>query len=172
MKRFENPIGFHPRHSAFLFDRALLANAEQRGTGVAIRVLIVEDEALVALDMEAALSEAGFVVEGIVDTESDAISETERLNPDVVLMDVALREGSGIAAAHAIGNFACIIFVSGNSDQRTLAETGATSAAAFVNKPFTAESLVRAVRAACCGGAGTEVCVALESSAANRQVGI
>jgi DNA-binding NarL/FixJ family response regulator len=66
----------------------------------------------------------------------------------VILMDIALREGSGIAAARAIGNAACIVFVSGNSDQRTLAATGA---AAFLSKPFTADSLVCVVRAACGG---------------------
>ena len=116
---------------------------------LAIPSLTLRIEALVALDMEAALSQAGFVVEGIVDTESDAITEAQRLGPDVVLMDIALREGSGIAAAHAIGNSACIIFVSGNSDQRTLEEAGTTPAAAFISKPFTAESLARQVKAAC-----------------------
>ena len=58
------------------------------------RVLIVEDEALVAMDIENSLGEAGFVIVGTVDTEFDAIDAAVRLRADVVLMDIALREGT------------------------------------------------------------------------------
>jgi DNA-binding NarL/FixJ family response regulator len=102
------------------------------------RVLIVEDEALIAMDMEMALSQAGFEVVATVDTEADAIAACERLEPDVVLMDITLREGNGIMAAGAImrSSPARVIFVSGNSDPKTLAAARALAGAGFIRKPF------------------------------------
>jgi DNA-binding NarL/FixJ family response regulator len=109
------------------------------------RVLIVEDEALVALDIEVALQEAGYTVLGTVDTQDEAIAEARQLQPDIVVMDITLRQGDGIAASRAIGSQACIVFVSGNSDPRTLAAARHASPAGFLSKPFTADELVRAV---------------------------
>ena len=76
----------------------------RRGADVGLNpsVLIVEDEGLVAMNMESALAEAGFRVLGIVDTEADAIDAALRLKPDVILMDITLREGDGICAARTI----------------------------------------------------------------------
>ena len=109
-----------------------------------INVLIVEDESLVALDMERALSEAGYDVVAVVDTERDAIAEAARLEPDLVLMDIALREGDGIAAAVAIRRRrdVPVIFVSGNTDPATLARVAQAQSAGFVRKPFIGIELV------------------------------
>ena len=102
------------------------------------RVLIVEDEALIAMDIEMALSQAGFEIVAIVDTERDATAACERLQPDVVLMDITLREGNGIAGARTImrASVARVIFVSGNSDPKTLAAARALTGAGFIRKPF------------------------------------
>jgi response regulator NasT len=116
-------------------------------TGTAKRVLIVEDEALIAMDMTQALSRAGFEVLGVVDTEADAVDANNRLQPDVILMDITLREGSGISAARAImdSSAALVIFVSGNSDPRTLGLVRALGAVAFIRKPFTGDELPQLV---------------------------
>ena len=113
-------------------------------------VLIVEDEALVAMNMEMALGEAGFHVLGVVDTEYAAVQAAKRLKPAIVLMDITLRDGSGIAAAraiHGLGN-SRIIFVSGNSDPRTLQATGELQGSGFIRKPFVTERLAALVRQA------------------------
>ncbi len=111
------------------------------GTGLGLRVLIVEDEALVAISMECALAEAGFEIVGLVDTEADAVAEAERILPDIVLMDITLREGDGIAAAKEIQTKlkTHIIFVSGNSDPSTLAAANKINPAGFIRKPFVSD---------------------------------
>ena len=111
-------------------------------------VLIVEDEGLVALNIEGALTEAGFNVVGIVDTEDEAVTAAQELRPDVILLDITLREGDGISAARRIqqSTNSKIIFVSGNWDPRTLAEAGEVLPAGFIRKPFVTDSLAKAVR--------------------------
>lgn len=112
------------------------------------RVLIVEDEGLVAMNMESALAEEGFYIIGIVDSEAEAVAAAERLKPDVILMDITLRDGDGISAARTIIKRldTRIVFVSGNSDPLTLAEAQALRPAAFIRKPFVTDSLARLVR--------------------------
>jgi two-component system, response regulator PdtaR len=116
---------------------------ESLRTGLVQRVLIVEDEGLIAMDMADALTAGGFEVLGTVDTEFGAVEASQRLRPDVVLMDITLRVGNGIAAARSIMNTssAQVIFVSGNSDPRTLAAAEAVGAAGFIRKPFSGSDL-------------------------------
>ena len=114
---------------------------------MATRILIVEDEALVAMDIEEMLRAAGFQVVGIVDTQAAAVTEAGRLAPDLILMDITLREGNGIEAARALGARVPIVFVSANADQSTLAAAHATRPAGFIRKPFGPDELVATVGA-------------------------
>jgi DNA-binding NarL/FixJ family response regulator len=109
------------------------------------RILIVEDEALVALDIEQVLRSAGFEVVGIADTQAAAVAEATRLAPDLILMDITLREGNGIEAARALGARVPIVFVSANADQGTLAAAHAARPAGFIRKPFGPDELVATV---------------------------
>lgn len=114
-----------------------------------VRVLIVEDEGLVALDIESILRRAGCEVVGVVDTEREAVAAVERLSPEVVLMDIALAQGDGVSAAKAIRRYGLpVIFVSGNSDAATLARATEAGPAGFVHKPFDGPQLIAALRAA------------------------
>ena len=67
------------------------------------RILIVEDEYIVQLDLQSRLQQMGYTVVGLVSTGEEAVAKAAELNPDLVLMDVRL-EGSmdGIEAAHRI----------------------------------------------------------------------
>lgn len=116
-------------------------------TGRGLRVLIAEDEALVAISMESALAEAGFEIVGLVDTEADAVAEAERTDPDIVLLDITLRQGDGIAAAKQIQAKlkTHVIFVSGNSDPNTLAAANKINPAGFIQKPFVTDRFVTLV---------------------------
>jgi DNA-binding response OmpR family regulator len=81
------------------------------------RVLIVEDEPLIAFDTEYFLSEEGFVIHATVDRVATAIAQLDGEGEpiDLVLVDVQLADGSGIEvaeAAHARGVAA--LFVTGN----------------------------------------------------------
>ncbi|MGH6923935.1 MAG: response regulator [Propylenella sp.] len=103
-----------------------------------VGVLIVEDEFLVALEMEQMLIEANHEVLAIVDSERAAVTEDERLEPDIILMDIALRRGDGIAAARTIRQRrdVPVIFVSANADPDTLARAAEVQPAAYIRKPF------------------------------------
>jgi DNA-binding NarL/FixJ family response regulator len=122
--------------------------ALEAGKSPATSVLIVEDEGLVAMNMESALSEAGFRILGVVDTEADAVEAAVRVRPDVVLMDITLRDGNGISAARKILAMlgTRIIFISGNSDPITLAAAQELKPAAFIRKPFVTERLPQLVK--------------------------
>jgi DNA-binding NarL/FixJ family response regulator len=117
------------------------------------RVLIVEDESLVAMNMELALVEAGFLVIGVVDTEKDAIEAAQRLKPDVVLMDITLRDGDGLAAAAEIYRMLQlpVVFVTGNTDMRTLDAIKRVPSFGLIRKPFVSERLAALVRDAVAG---------------------
>jgi two-component system, response regulator PdtaR len=112
------------------------------------RILIVEDEALVAMNMEIALAEDGFDIVGIVDNEADAVAAAIRLKPDAILLDITLRDGDGISAARSILKDLAtwIIFVSGNSDPVTLAAAHQLKPAGFIRKPFVTDRLAGLVR--------------------------
>ena len=64
------------------------------------RILIVEDEGLIALDLKKKLEKIGYSVPMITDNADDALLFVERPQPDLVLMDIRLRGlRDGIAAA-------------------------------------------------------------------------
>jgi DNA-binding NarL/FixJ family response regulator len=87
-----------------------------------MRVLIVEDEALIAMDLAMLVTELGHDVCAIAASAAGAIAQAEAHDPDVVLMDIRLAQGSsGIDAArelHARQALRCI-FLSANLDEPT-----------------------------------------------------
>lgn len=109
------------------------------------RVLIVEDEVFIQLDLERELLAAGFTVVGITDTADDAVRFAETETPDVVLMDVRLRgTRDGVDAALEIWErfgIPCLI-ISGNVDQALIARAAAAQPIGFVHKPFVGSHVV------------------------------
>ena len=107
-----------------------------------LRVLIVEDEALLAMDMEFSLTQSGFDVVGIADTEREAVLLVDQQRPDLILMDITLRDGDGLAVARAIADRkAKIVFVSASSDPATLAAAEALRPLGFIRKPYASHEL-------------------------------
>src|SRR5438132_7346097 len=81
--------------SAWLFEDFAMSPTQRQGSmdasGVAPgRILVVEDERIVARDLEGALTELGYVVPAAVATGEEAIERARDLQPDVVLMDIRL----------------------------------------------------------------------------------
>jgi DNA-binding NarL/FixJ family response regulator len=66
------------------------------------RILIVEDDFLIAQGFARLMADRGFTVIGPAATADDALRQIERENPDCVLLDVGLREGSAVAVAQAL----------------------------------------------------------------------
>ncbi len=110
-------------------------------------VLIVEDEALIALTMEEALLGAGFRVCGIADTASRALALAARHKPGLAVIDVRLAGGDdGIQVAEALvaRRPTGILFATGNcAEVRQRARVGQ----GCLSKPFEAAWLVAALRA-------------------------
>ena len=114
------------------------------------RILIVEDDYMVALSNEWALTDAGFEIVATVATGEDALIAATQAQPDLVLMDIRLAgRMDGVDAAlalHAQG-IPCL-FASANSDPGTVARGAAAEPLDWIRKPFTDVALVTAVRKA------------------------
>lgn len=103
------------------------------------KVLIAEDEAVVALDISHELEAAGYTVVGQVSNGKTAIEKAAELHPDVVLLDITMPgEIDGIQAAEEIGKRygTPVIFVTAHSDEVTLQRAKLTRPAGYVMKPF------------------------------------
>lgn len=119
----------------------------------ASRILIAEDEALVAADLGRCLSEMGYAIVGIVDTGEAAVSQTLALRPDLVLMDIRLKgQLDGIEAAGQIRTLyrppPPVVFLTAYADEETLARAGHCDPFAYVVKPYDPRALRAAVQTA------------------------
>jgi two-component system, response regulator PdtaR len=114
------------------------------------RILIVEDEFLIAWTAEEALVSEGFEVVGVAATFEEAIGLAERERPDLVLMDIRLASArDGVEAAIEIRRRFGLasLFTSANQDPENVARAQAAEPAGWLPKPYAIESLVEAVRA-------------------------
>ncbi len=115
------------------------------------RILIVEDQALTALDLEEHLIHFGHSVVDIVDTAPAAVAAAETHRPDLVFMDIRLAGGTdGVEAAAEIRHRLSIpsIFLTAHSDEATRARSEAVLPIAFLTKPFTVGQIKNALRRA------------------------
>jgi CheY-like chemotaxis protein len=113
------------------------------------RILIVEDEPLIAWALADMARELGHEVLGPVGTENAAVEETARLSPDVILMDFRLAGGgSGLAAARRIRETrdVPIIFCTAYAEEPGMrAEMLAVPRALLLGKPIFRASLQRSL---------------------------
>lgn len=115
-----------------------------------LRVMVVEDEAVVALLLSSYLTKWGYDVTGIADNFDEAVEMFDSAHPDLVLMDISIMGSrDGIETAQALRDRRRdlpIIFISAFSDQGTARRVEESGAYAFLPKPFDAASLERKVR--------------------------
>jgi CheY-like chemotaxis protein len=106
------------------------------------RVLIIEDEPIIAMDIEALVTELGHTVVDIADTHATATDAARRHRPDIVLADIQLADGSsGIDAAREIlrRTTVPVIFITAYPDRLL---TGRRPEPTFlISKPFRAETV-------------------------------
>jgi len=108
-------------------------------TLIPAKILITEDEFIVALDLQSRLQHLGYEVVGIASSGDDAILQVQDKHPDLVLMDIMLYGGmDGIdASKHIRDQFDVpVIFLTANSDPATLERAGATHPFSCLLKPF------------------------------------
>jgi len=116
-----------------------------------LRVQIVEDERIVALDLRSGLEQLGYDVVGIAANEPDAVRMAEVNRPDLVLMDIHLDQGSdGISAARQIRERLAVpvIFLTAYGEPETLARAAGAAPYGYLLKPFELRELNATVRMA------------------------
>ena len=125
---------------------ATLRSAASHGAGGprGARVLVVEDDGVLALDLTETLDDLGYTVAGTAKRGEEAIELTRRLHPQLILMDVGLAgDIDGIAAAEAIRDEhdVPVVFLTAHADDETLHRATRSDASAFLVKPFKAPDL-------------------------------
>lgn len=122
-----------------------------------IRVLVVDDHAIVRAGLRALLEAAGDMhVVGEADNGQQAVVETERLRPDVVLLDLAMPRLNGVSAARQMAlrvPAARVLVLSSYSDGQRLREAVEAGVAGYLLKSAAADELLEAVRETDRGGA-------------------
>jgi PAS domain S-box-containing protein len=104
------------------------------------RVLIVEDERVVATHVERSLEDAGYAVTGIAASASEVAALVGVEPPDVALVDIRLRghgEGFAIAERLRVENDVPVVYMTAHTDDDTLQRAARTGAYGYVVKPFT-----------------------------------
>ena len=116
-----------------------------------VRVLIVDDHEVVRVGLRTVLSrQVGINVIGEVATAADAVTESCRLQPDVVLMDVRLPGGSGVDACRTIRD-SCpatrVLFLTSYQDEEGVLAAIVGGASGYLLKQVNVEGLLRAIHA-------------------------
>jgi CheY-like chemotaxis protein len=113
------------------------------------KILIVEDEYLIAMSTQQDLEGMGFSVTGIAMSGEEAIKMVERMKPDIILMDIVLQGRiDGIEAAAEIQKRATIpvIFLSGNLEGENLKRIEKIANFGCVSKPYEDATLRHMIR--------------------------
>lgn len=110
----------------------------------ALRILIVEDDAVIGMHLAEVLEGMGHEICAIEGTEADAVVAADRFGPDLMIVDAWLRSGSGISAVETICANRQVphLFISGDVASVKAARPGAI----VVQKPFREETLTRAIQ--------------------------
>jgi CheY-like chemotaxis protein len=122
------------------------------------RILVVEDESIIAMDIAMQLRELGYQVVGHASSGEQAITMAEQLRPDLVLMDVQLKGTmDGIEAAQVIRtrfNLPCLFLSAFANDTDNLARAAVAAPVGYLAKPFFEHELRAVVQLALGPNAG------------------
>lgn len=114
-------------------------------------ILIVEDEAIVAMDLSRQFESHGYLVAAVVGKAADVLPAVQKHRPSVVLMDVRLRgDVDGVTLAEEV--FVCedtpVVFLSAFSDRDLVRRAAPSGAYAYLTKPVTTAALIATVEMA------------------------
>lgn len=116
-----------------------------------VKVLIVENELLIAADMKSRLAAAGFEVAGEAASAEEAFTLFQTTNPDVVLMDIDLDgEADGIEAARSIRKVSdvAIIFLTDIDNKKIISRASQVAPSAYLVKPFNERQMIASIHQA------------------------
>ncbi|MDZ7961148.1 MAG: ATP-binding protein [Aulosira sp. DedQUE10] len=115
------------------------------------KILVVEDEIIIAFDIKSCLEKAGYIVPAIAANGKQAIEKAAEFHPDLILMDVMLKgDMNGIEAAAEIGNLFNIpvIYLTAYSDQNHIQKAKTTQPFGYILKPFEETQLITTIEIA------------------------
>lgn len=102
-------------------------------------ILVVEDEAVIAIDLQETLIGLGYTVQGPIATGEEALIAAAELRPDLVMLDIRLAgrlDGIAVAEQLRATMDVPIIFLTAHADAETVARAGGTEPYAYLLKPF------------------------------------
>lgn len=115
------------------------------------RILVVEDEHIVAMGIKKMLKSLGYTVTGVASSGEDAISKAESTFPDVVLMDIMLKgDMDGVEAAREIRERldVPVVYLTAYSDTQILERAKRTEPFGYIIKPFDEKDLYNSIEVA------------------------
>ncbi|WP_440955589.1 response regulator [Methanosarcina sp. Mfa9] len=115
------------------------------------KILVVEDEHIVAMGIKRMLKSLGCQVTGIASTGEDAVCKAESTFPDLVLMDIMLKgKLGGLKAAEEIQTRfnTPVIYITACSDKNIRAQAEKTGAFGYITKPFDENELADSIETA------------------------
>lgn len=115
------------------------------------RILIVEDEHIVAMGIKRMLKSLGYTVTGVASSGEDAISKAESTFPDIVLMDIMLKgDMDGVEATREIKARLDIpvVYLTAYSDNNILERAKITEPFGYIIKPFDEKDLYSSIEVA------------------------
>lgn len=137
-----------------------------------IKILVVEDEMIIAAKISMQLTSLGYEVTGILPRGEEALVHVEENKPDIVLLDINLKgkiDGIETAALMQQRNNIPIIYLTANSDEATFNRAKPTRPYAFISKPFKQLDLQRAIELTISRMAANDNPVHIESQTGEEQ---
>lgn len=120
-----------------------------------IKILIVEDYKKIAETWASILTQEGYEVVGICDGETEALKKAKETNPDVILMDINLKEGNGLGCTASLKlklPNCKVIVLSMYNDQNHLQDFFKAGAVGYVTKDSSIKEVLKAIETVLQGG--------------------
>lgn len=116
-----------------------------------VKILVVEDEAIIAMDLQSMLSRMGYVDSEVVFSGEESIERVAARRPHLVLMDIKLKGSiDGIQAAkHIYREYRVpVVYISAFNDEKTMEQADGTGRFGFISKPFEESELQHTIQKA------------------------
>ena len=117
-----------------------------------LRILLIEDDLIIATELQAELEDAGHLVIGIVRDLTEALKLIKTVPPDIALVDITLanKEDAGIRIAREIldRHWMPFIYLTAHSDTDIVEMASKTAPAAYIFKPYRIAELLVQIRLA------------------------
>jgi CheY-like chemotaxis protein len=135
-----------------MLDTTAMEREKQLATNImgnGVNILVVEDEAIIALDIQGILKRMGFVESEVVCSGEESIRKVAARRPHLVLMDIKLKGTlDGIQAAKQIfyQYNVPVVYITAFGDEKTLKRANGTARFGYITKPFEETALQSTIK--------------------------